>query len=36
MDPSGFRDTMKLLKYDGEEPLWAKMDFMDKHGVGGV
>jgi hypothetical protein len=33
MDPSVFRDTMENLKYDGDEPIWAKIDFLEQIGV---
>ena len=33
MDPSVFRLTMDQLKYDGDEPLWAKIDFLEQLGV---
>jgi len=33
MDPSVFRATMDQLNYDGEEPLWAKMDFLEQLGI---
>lgn len=34
MDPSVFRATMDQLTYDGDEPLWAKIDFLEQMGVG--
>ena len=30
IDPSMFRQVMKDLKYDGEDPVWAKFDFMER------
>lgn len=33
MDPSVFRATMDQLTYDGDEPLWAKIDFLEQLGV---
>ena len=35
LDPSMFRQVMKDLKYDGEEPDWAKLDFMERMKIGG-
>ena len=29
-----FRQVMKDLQYDGDEPLWAKFDFMEKMKLG--
>jgi hypothetical protein len=29
-----FRQVMKDLKYDGEEPIWAKFDFMERMRLG--
>lgn len=29
-----FRQVMKDLKYDGEEPIWAKFDFMERLKIG--
>ena len=34
LDPSKFREVMKDLKYDGEEPDWAKLDFMERMKIG--
>ena len=34
LDPSLFRQVMKDLKYDGEEPMWAKFDFMERLKLG--
>ena len=34
LDPSLFRQVMKDLKYDGEEPIWAKFDFMERLKLG--
>lgn len=34
LDPSKFREVMKDLKYDGEEPVWAQMDFMERLNLG--
>lgn len=34
LDPSLFRQVMKDLKYDGEEPVWAKFDFMERLRLG--
>ena len=34
IDPSMFRQVMKDLHYDGEEPVWAKFDFMEKLKLG--
>jgi len=34
LDPSMFRQVMKDLKYDGEEPLWYKYEFMEKMKLG--
>ena len=34
LDPSMFRQVMKDLQYDGDEPLWAKFDFMEKMKLG--
>lgn len=36
LDPSVFRQVMKDLKYDGEEPIWAKFDFMERVKLGSV
>lgn len=36
LDPSSFRETMKQLKFDGDEPLWAKIDFLEKYNLGGA
>lgn len=33
MDPNVFRATMEDLTYDGAEPLWAKIDFLEQMGV---
>lgn len=30
LDPSKFREVMKDLKYDGDEPDWAKLDFLQR------
>jgi uncharacterized coiled-coil DUF342 family protein len=35
LDPSMFRQVMKDLKYDGDEPDWAKLDFMERMKIGG-
>jgi protein fantom len=35
LDPSMFRQVMKDLHYDGEEPVWAKYDFMERFKIGG-
>ena len=35
LDPSAFRETMKQLHFDGDEPLWAKIDFLEKYNLGG-
>ena len=35
LDPSMFRQVMKDLKYDGDEPVWAKYDFMERFKIGG-
>ncbi len=35
LDPSKFREVMKDLKYNGEEPVWAQMDFMERLNLGG-
>ena len=32
LDPSAFRQTMKDLQFTGDEPTWAKTDFMTKKG----
>ena len=29
-----FRQVMKDLKYDGDEPIWAKFDFMERLKLG--
>ncbi len=34
LDPSLFRQVMKDLKYDGDEPVWAKFDFMERLRLG--
>jgi len=34
LDPSLFRQVMKDLNYDGEEPVWAKFDFMERLKLG--
>jgi hypothetical protein len=34
LDPSKFREVMKDLKYDGDEPDWAKLDFMQRMKIG--
>lgn len=34
IDPSMFRQVMKDLKYDGDEPIWAKFDFMERLNLG--
>ena len=34
LDPSKFREVMKDLRYDGEDPIWAKFDFMEKMQLG--
>ena len=34
IDPSMFRQVMKDLKYDGEDPVWAKFDFMERMKLG--
>jgi hypothetical protein len=34
LDPSKFREVMKDLKYDGDEPDWAKLDFMERMKIG--
>lgn len=34
LDPSLFRQVMKDLKYDGDEPMWAKFDFMERLKLG--
>ncbi len=34
IDPSSFRQVMKDLHYDGEEPVWAKFDFMERLKLG--
>jgi hypothetical protein len=34
LDPSLFRQVMKDLKYDGDEPIWAKFDFMERLRLG--
>jgi len=34
LDPSMFRQVMKDLKYDGQEPIWAKFDFMERLKLG--
>jgi len=34
LDPSMFRQVMKDLKYDGDEPIWAKFDFMERLKLG--
>jgi len=36
LDPSKFREVMKDLKYDGDEPDWAKLDFMERMKIGGA
>ena len=33
MDPTVFRMTMDQLSYDGDEPIWAKMDFLEQMGA---
>ena len=33
MDPSVFRATMDRLNYDGDEPIWAKIDFLEQIGI---
>ena len=33
MDPSVFRATMGQINHDGDEPLWAKIDFLEQMGV---
>ena len=33
MDPSVFRATMDHLNYGGEEPIWAKIDFLEQLGI---
>jgi len=30
LDPSLFRQVMHDLKYDGDEPVWAKFDFLER------
>eukprot|EP00347_Sterkiella_histriomuscorum_P001912 403370193 len=34
LDPSMFRQVMKDLHYDGEEPIWAKFEFLEKMKLG--
>ena len=34
IDPVMFRQVMKDLQYDGDEPMWAKFDFMEKLNLG--
>jgi hypothetical protein len=34
LDPSLFRQVMKDLNYDGEDPKWAKFDFLEKLNLG--
>lgn len=29
-----FRQVMKDLHYDGDEPLWAKYDFLERFNIG--
>ena len=36
LDPSMFRQVMKDLKYDGDDPVWAKLDFMERMKIGGI
>jgi hypothetical protein len=34
LDPTLFRQVMKDLKYDGDEPVWAKFEFMERMRIG--
>lgn len=34
LDPSLFRQVMQDLHYDGEDPAWAKVDFLEKLNLG--
>lgn len=34
LDPSLFRNVMKDLQYQGDEPIWAKFDFMERLKIG--
>ncbi|CDW86689.1 protein fantom [Stylonychia lemnae] len=34
LDPSMFRQVMKDLHYDGDEPVWAKFDFLERLRIG--
>ena len=34
LDPTLFRQAMKDLKYDGNEPIWTKLDFADRLNIG--
>ena len=33
-DPVEFRKTMGDMKFDGDEPLWSRLDFAESAGVG--
>lgn len=33
IDPNEFRKTMYDLEFDGQDPLWAKMDFVEQTGM---
>ncbi len=35
LDPSKFREVMKDLQYAGDEPDWAKLDFLQRFKIGG-
>ena len=34
LDPSMFRQAMKDLHYEGNEPIWAKFDFLERMKIG--
>ncbi len=36
LDPNEFRKTMHDLEFDGQEPLWSKIDFAEGTGIGWV
>ena len=33
LDPNEFRRTMHDLEFDGQEPLWSKIDFLEQTGM---